>query len=223
MGAVIGDVLPLALGVAISPIPIIAAILMLLSPKARGTSLGFLAGWVVGIVVAVVVFTLLGSVIPESDPDAAKPVAGVVKIVLGVLLLLLAVRQWRSRPHGDAEPALPKWMSAIDSMTPTRALVLGFLLSAVNPKNLLMAASAGVIVGTAGLTTGEIAVALLVFVLVAASSVLIPVVGYLVASRQMAAPLERLRSWLVHNNATVMAVLLLVIGVVVIGKGIGSF
>jgi hypothetical protein len=39
----------------------------------------------------------------------------------------------------------------------------------------------------------------------------------------MAGPLESLRTWLVHNNATVMAVLLLVIGVVVIGKGIGSF
>ena len=63
--SVIGDILPLALGIAISPIPIIAAILMLLSPKAKGTSVGFLLGWVLGIVVAVVLFTLLASVIPE--------------------------------------------------------------------------------------------------------------------------------------------------------------
>ena len=66
MGSVIGDILPLALGIAISPIPIIAAILMLLSPKARGTSVGFLLGWVLGIVVAVVVFTLLASVHPRA-------------------------------------------------------------------------------------------------------------------------------------------------------------
>ena len=53
---------------------------------------------------------------------------------------------------------------------------------------------------------------------------LIPVVGYLVAGDvRWRAPLESLRGWLVHNNATVMAVLLLVIGVVVIGKGISSF
>ena len=83
MAPVIGDILPLALGVAISPIPIIAAILMLLSPKAKGTSVGFLTGWVLGIVVAVVAFTLLGSIIPEQDPDEAKPIAGVVKILLG--------------------------------------------------------------------------------------------------------------------------------------------
>jgi threonine/homoserine/homoserine lactone efflux protein len=222
MGA-IGDVLPLALGIAISPIPIIAAILMLLSPKARGTSVGFLGGWVTGILVAVVVFTLLGAAIPAADPDASQPIGGVIKLVLGALLVLLAVRQWRGRPRGDDQASLPTWMSAIDSMTPVRALALGFVLAAVNPKNLLLAASAGVSVGTAGLSDGEVVVTLAVFVVLAASSVLVPVVGYLAASTRMAAPLERLRSWLVQNNATVMSVLLLVIGVVVIGKGIASF
>jgi threonine/homoserine/homoserine lactone efflux protein len=223
LGSVIGDILPLAIGIAISPIPIIAAILMLLSPRAKGTSVGFLLGWVVGIVVAVVVFTLLASVLPEQDPDAAKPIAGTIKIILGVLLLLLAVRQWRSRPKPGEDPQLPKWMAAIDDMNAGRAFGLGFLLSAVNPKNLIMAAGAGVVIGTGGLTIAEDAVAVLVFTLIAASSVAVPVIAYLVASARMAGPLESLRTWLVHNNATVMAVLLLVIGVVVIGKGIGSF
>ncbi len=223
MGSVIGDILPLAVGIAISPIPISAAILMLLSPKAKGTSVGFLLGWVIGIVVAVVVFTLLASVLPEQDPDAAKPVSGVIKIVLGVLLLLLAIRQWRSRPKPGEEPPLPKWMSAIDDMNAGRGFGLGFLLSAVNPKNLIMAAGAGITIGTGGLTVGEDVIAILVFTLIAASSVAVPVIAYLVASARMAGPLESLRTWLVHNNATVMAVLLLVIGVVVIGKGIGSF
>ena len=223
MGSVIGDILPLALGVAISPIPIIAAILMLLSPKAKGTSVGFLIGWLLGIVVAVVVFTLLAAVIPEQGADDSKPIGGTLKILLGVGLLVLALRQWRSRPGPGEEASLPKWMAAIDSMTAGRGFVLGFLLSAVNPKNLLMAASAGLIIGTAGLSVAEVTLAIVVFVLIAGCSVAIPVIAYLLASKRMAAPLDSLRVWLVHNNATVMAVLLLVIGVVVIGKGLGSF
>ncbi|KRC61424.1 hypothetical protein ASE14_11140 [Agromyces sp. Root81] len=223
MGEVIGGILPLALGIAISPIPIIAAILMLLSPKAKGTSVGFLIGWVLGIVVAVVVFTLLASIIPEQDPDASKPIAGVIKILLGAGLLFLALKQWRGRPKDGEAAALPKWMSAIDSMTTMRGAVLGFLLSAVNPKNLLMAAGAGVLIGTGGLNGGEIALVIVIFVIIAACSVAVPVIAYLLASTKMAAPLEALRGWLVQNNATVMAVLLLVIGVVMIGKGIGSF
>jgi threonine/homoserine/homoserine lactone efflux protein len=223
MGPVIGEILPLAVGVAISPVPIIAAILMLLSPKAKGASVGFLLGWITGIVVAIVVFTLLSSVLPAQDESGSSPVRGVIKIILGALLLFLALRQWRGRPAQGEQATMPKWMSAIDSMTAGKALGLGFLLSAVNPKNLLMAISAGLIIGGTGLAVGQTVVVIVIFVLLAASTVLIPVVAYLIASERLAGPLDRLRAWLVHNNATIMAVLLLVIGVAVIGKGIGSF
>jgi threonine/homoserine/homoserine lactone efflux protein len=225
MNVVIGEILPLALGITISPMPIIAAILMLLSPKAKGTSVGFLLGWVVGIVVAVTAFTLLSSVLPENDPDAADPTAGWIKLVLGALLLLMAGKQWRGRPTGDAEPALPGWMKAIDTMTPVKGGGLGFLLSAVNPKNLIMAAGAGVIIGGtgAGLETAEEIVAIAVFTVIAAASVAVPVIACLLASEKMAGPLESMHHWLVKENSVLMAVLLLVIGVVMIGKGVGSF
>ena len=222
MSEVIGEILPLAVGIAISPIPIIAAILMLLSPRAKRTSVGFLIGWLAGIVVAVVLFTLLTSVIPQ-DNAGPSPVAGVIKIILGALLLFLAIKQWRTRPAEGEQASMPKWMSAIDAMTAGKALGLGFLLSAVNPKNLLMAISAGVIVGSADLAVGQIAVVIIIFVLLAASTVLIPVIGYLIASARLAGPLDKLREWLVENNALIMAVLLLVIGVSVIGKGVANF
>jgi threonine/homoserine/homoserine lactone efflux protein len=221
MGDTIGEILPLAVGIAISPIPIIAAILMLLSPKAKGTSLGFLFGWLVGIIAAIVIFTLLSSVLAQPA-DGPSTLASVIKIVLGALLLLLAVKQWRNRPAKGEQAALPKWMAAIDTMTPAKALVLGFLLAAVNPKNLLMAASAGLVVGGASLSLGQTIAVIAVFTVIAASTVLGPVIAYLAASAKMAEPLERLREWLVDNNAAIMAVLLLVIGVSVVGKGIAS-
>lgn len=223
MGAAIGDILPLAVGVAISPIPIIAAILMLLSPKARSTSVGFLLGWVVGIVVAVTVFTLLSSVLPEGHEDAANPLKGVIHLLLGALLLLLAVRQWRRRPKAGAEATLPKWMQAIDEVTFAKALGLGFLLSAVNPKNLLLAVAAGNDLGAADLDAGSIAIVIAVFTLIAASTILIPVVGYLIAAPRLEAPLTALRGWLARENALIMALLLLILGVDVIGKGIAAF
>lgn len=223
LGSVIGEVLPLAVAVLISPIPIIATILMLLAPQARAASVGFMVGWLAGIVVALVVFVVLAGVIPEQDDDASQPVAGVVKIALGVLMLLIAWKQWRGRPPEGEEPALPGWMAAIDRMTLVKALGLGFALSALNPKNLLMTASAGVLVGTADLPAGDVAVVVVVFTLIAGASVAVPVIGYLVARDAMSGPLQSLRGWLVHNNATVMAVLLLVIGVTMVGKGIGSF
>ena len=223
MGSVIGETFPLAVGIAISPIPIIATILMLLSPKAKATSVGFLLGWLAGILVAVVLFTLLSSVLPQQNSSGSSPVSGVIKIILGASLLFLAVKQWRGRPAEGEQAAMPKWLSTIDSMTAIKGLGLGFLLAAVNPKNLLLAASAGVIIGGENLSFGDTTVVIGVFVLLAGCTVLIPVIGYLIASARMAGPLDRLREWLIDNNATIMAVLLLVIGVSVIGKGIASF
>lgn len=222
MGSAIGDILPLALGVAISPIPIIAAILMLLSPRARATSVGFLLGWVVGIVVAVTVFTLLSSALPEDDPDAAAPIRGTIQLVLGALLILLAGRNWRSRPQPGHEASLPAWMLAIDSFGFGKAFGLAFLLSAVNPKNLLMGAAAGTAIGGAALSGGETTVVIVVYTVLAASTVLVPVVGYLLAADRLGPALEAMRGWLQKENAVIMAVLLLVIGVSLIGKGIGS-
>ena len=138
MNGVIGDILPLAIGVAISPIPIIAAILMLFSAHAATTSSGFLVGWIAGIVVAVALFTALAGSIGGDGPQAAW--VGWTKILLGVLLVVVGIRQWRGR-HEQHGP--PKWMSAIDRMGFGQALGLGFALSAINPKNLLMAVAAG--------------------------------------------------------------------------------
>ena len=223
MRSVIGEILPLSVGIAIGPLAIIAAVLMLLSPQARSTSLGFLAGWVIGITVAVVSFTLLSLLLPEQDPGSSSSVVGVVKLILGGLLLLLAVLQWRGRPAKGETAVLPKWMSAIDSMTAVKALGLGFLLAAVNPKNLLLAASAGVIIGSAALSLRQAVAVVTIYVVLAACTVLIPVSAYLLASARMSSPLDEFGTWLVDNSNAIMTVLFLVLGVAMIGKGISTF
>ncbi|MFD4183349.1 GAP family protein, partial [Rhodococcus sp. NPDC058514] len=146
-----------------------------------------------------------------------------IKIILGVALLGLAVKQWKGRPAPDAEPTMPAWLAAIDKVTPGKALGLGFALSAVNPKNLLMIVGAAVAVANLGVSGATITVAGIVFTVIAASTVAGPVIAYFVAREKATAWLNELKTWLTANNATVMATLLLVIGVVMIGKGIGGY
>jgi threonine/homoserine/homoserine lactone efflux protein len=113
-------------------------------------------------------------------------------------------------------------MSAIDAMTPPRATVLGFLLSAVNPKNLAMCVAAGVAVAGGSLSGGGTAVAVAVFTVLAGCTVAVPVLAYAVAADRMRGPLDRLRTWLERHNSAVMGVLPLVLGVVLVGKGIAG-
>ena len=221
MNEVIGELLPLAVGVAISPIPIIAAILMLLAAKAGGTSVGFLLGWVAGIAVATGLFAALAG---AGFGRSAEPSAAVswITIGLGVLLVLLAGRQWRGRPKPGVDAELPRWMSAMDTFTLPKAAGLGFVLSAVNPKNLLMCVAAGAVIGSAGLSGSADVAVVAVFTVLAASTVAVPVLAYAVARDRLRGPLDELKEWLQAHNAAVMSVLLLVIGTVLIGKGIGG-
>ncbi|MFI5536660.1 GAP family protein [Nocardia sp. NPDC051900] len=216
MGAVLGDLLPLAVGVAISPIPIIAAILMILSAHAGGAGRGFALGWVVGILAATTLVALLSGSLGGSADRQPSTAGAWVKIVLGILLLALAVAQWRSRT--DTE--VPGWMRAVDRLTVARATGLGILLSAVNPKNLLLCLSAGVIIGSSDTSIGGQVVAVAVFTLLAASSVLAVILGYILAADRLRTPLERLRNRLQANSHLVLAIVLLIMGTVVFGKGL---
>lgn len=222
MGALIGDLLPLAVGIPVSPVPVIATILMLLAPRAGRTSSAFLLGWVAGIAgVTIAAALIAGAVGPGSDRGPSA-LGGWIKLVLGILLLVLAGRQWRGRARDSQEAEAPRWMAAIDTVTPGRALGLAAGLAALIPKNLLLGLAAGSAIGEA--RAGGVAVVLptLVFVIIAAITVVGPVVAYLLASNRLRAPLADLQTWLQTNNAAVMTVLFLVLGASLFGKGLGQ-
>lgn len=224
MGNVVGEILPYAMAVAISPIPIIAVVLTLLSPKAKAASVGLLAGWVAGIIVTVTLFISVSEMLPEDRSDGSMPILGTIKIAVGAVFLFMAIRQWRSRPKKGMEVTLPTWTQAIDKASVMSAAVIGFLLSAVNPLNLLMLGSAGLTIGSSELRGGgSLATVVAVFVAIAASTMVIPVVGYLLAARKLARPLELLRGWLARYNAVIVALLLLVVGVYMIFQGLANF
>jgi len=193
---------------------------MLLAPRAKVASVAFLFGWVLGIAVVVSVVTLVVDPVYDSTANSPSTFSSIVRIVLGVLALLLAMRQWCSRPREGEEPTLPKWMAAIDTITPAKAAGLGGLLSGLNPKNLTLCLAGGVTIGAGGLSSGQTMLAVVVFVTIAAASVTVPVLAYLCAQASMQRPLDGLRVWLTANNATVMSVLLVVIGVAIFGKGL---
>ena len=109
----------------------------------------------------------------------------------------------------------------LDSVTPLKAVGLAVVLSVVNPKNLVLTVAAAAAVAQAGATGGDAVIALAVFVLIASISIAAPVVVVLVAGDRAEHVLEGWRAWLEQNNATVMAVVLLVMGVVVFAKGLG--
>lgn len=220
MGAAVGQSLPIAVGVLISPMPIVAVVLMLVSRRGGSNGLAFLLGWVVGITaVAALVVLLVGETDTTADAEP-QTWASILKLVLGLGLLALAVKEWRARPASGTTPPTPRWMTAIDSFTAVKAFGLAILLGAVNPKNLLLVVSGAATIAQATTVRSEQLGALAVFVVVASIGVATPLVVYLVLGDRAPAVLEAIKAWMTQNNATIMAVLLLVLGSKMIGDAI---
>ncbi len=222
MTEVIGQLLPLAVGVALSPVPIIAVVLMLGTPAGRVNGPAFLLGWIVGLTVVGTIVLLVAGGAGASDSDGPATWVAVLELLLGALLLLVAVRQWRGRPKGGEAGDLPKWMRSIDRFTAGRSVAMGAALSGVNPKNLLLTVAAAAAVAQAGLSAGEQAVSMGVFVLIGTLGPGIPVVIYFAMGERAERLLGELKLWMAGNNAAIMAVLCLVIGAKLLGDGISG-
>jgi len=221
MWQAIGDLLPSAVGVALSPVPIIAVILTLVTPRAKTNGPAFALGWVLGLAVVSVVVVLLAS--GADDPDSgSSTAANWLKVLIGVLFFVLAAAQWRKRPRPGAEAQMPRWMSAIDRFDAVRALGLGALLSGVNPKNLALTLAASATIAQAGLSSGEITTAIVVFVLLGSVTVAGPVLFYMLAPAKASGPLDSIKQFMADHNAVIMMIVMLVLGAKVFGQGIGA-
>jgi threonine/homoserine/homoserine lactone efflux protein len=223
MGDAIGQMLPFAIGVAISPMPIVAIVLMLVTPKAKTNGLAFLLGWIVGILIVGTIALLIVNPDESSSNSGKATWVSWLELVLGLLLLLVAVRQWRGRPHEGDEVATPKWMGALDTFTPVKALGAGILLSGVNPKNLIFIIGGADAIAQTYISGSQEAVVWLIFMLIASLGVVTPVIIYFVMGERAAGTLESLKDWMARNNTAIMAVLCVIIAAKLIGVAISGF
>jgi threonine/homoserine/homoserine lactone efflux protein len=217
----IGDFLPAAIAVALSPIPIVAVVLVLGTPRASSIGSAFAVGWVAGLVaVSVIVVVVLGG---AGDPDSGSAAAADwLKIGIGVLFLLMAAKQWRTRPRPGTEPATPSWMASLDTLTPIKALGLGAALSGANPKNLALTLTAAASIAQAGLDETDTAIAVAIFVAIGSVTVVGAVLAFLLAHDRAVGPLATIKGFMLANNNVIMMVLLLVLGAKLIGDGVAG-
>jgi threonine/homoserine/homoserine lactone efflux protein len=222
MGDAIGQMLPAAVGVAVSPLPIVVVVLMLVSRRGRVNGPAFVLGWIAGLAIVGAIVLSLSSGADAADNGAPATWVGVLKLVLGALLLLVGLKQWRGRPHDPADVSTPKWMGALETFTPVKAAGAGALLAGLNPKNTLLTIGGAAAIAETGIATDEQVVAYALFVVIATLGVGAPVVIALVMGDRAAKLLEGLQRWMAANNAVIMAVLMLILGVKLIGDGISG-
>jgi len=213
---VLGALIPLGLVIALSPITVIPAVLVLQAPRPRPSGLAFLAGWVLGLAaltaLSVAASGMLGG-LHKSPPTWASW----LRVILGAALILFGVYRWLTRHRHTESPA---WMRSFASITPARAGVTGAVLVVIRPDVLLICVPAGLAIGGSGLDVADDWIAAAFFVAIAASTVAIPILAYAAAGHRLDNAMARLKDWMDKNNAALMAAILVVIGLMVLYNGV---
>jgi hypothetical protein len=214
--SVLTKLIPLGLVIALSPITVIPAVLVLHAPRPRPASLAFLGGWLLGMAALTAAFVgasdLLGG-LHQAPPTWASW----LRVVLGLALIVFGVLRWLTRHRQGQTPA---WMRSFSKLTPLRAGVTGAVLVVVRLEVLILCAAAGLAIGTGGLGVAAGWITGAVFIAVSSSTIAIPILAYVGAGDRLDDALERLKAWMEENHAGMLAVILVLIGLLVLYNGI---
>nr|WP_202511590.1 GAP family protein [Streptomyces sp. SID3343] len=215
--------LPSAVGIAISPLPLIAVILMLATPKGRVNGIAFAAGWTLSLATATALLVLLGSGADAAGADGTPATwTGWVKLVLGALFVLLAVKQFTGRPREDHVAAPPGWMKALDRFTPAKSAGLAAALAVANPKNLVLVVGGALAIAGSTAGTGGKSIAAVLLVVVASLCTTVPLAVYLLGGERSAKTLDSWKAWMSAHNAAIMTTVLGLLGAKYIGDAIST-
>ena len=218
MADILRELLVPVVGISISPLPIVGIILILMSKKPNSNSIFYLVGWVAG---NILIF-MLSSILVSSAADASgqSTAMRIIRIVLGLVLIVFAIREFRKRPKKGQEAKVPKWFEKLDDVQGIGALGIGFFMSAINPKNLLLGISAGSSIGALKLPDGEFIFSIILYVILTSIVLTVPTVMFRISKDKITGVLHSAKSWLINNNAVIMSVIFLMIGVSMISKAL---
>lgn len=237
MGELVLSLIPLAIGVVLSPLAIMALVAVLLSHNARRNGVAFLLGWIVAILLVLGVSFWIFTALEVKEPGLPPVWVPVLRLIIGLVMVAAAVAVYR-RGHAKvlemaaaatpadvvkAAPQLPGWLTAVETFTPVRSFLLGLGIFILNPVDASCAVLAALDIRLAGLTTGSTVTVLIVFAVIGILPIAIPVLFALVRGAAAQPLLDQTRSWIAGHTSVLNAALLLVIAVLQLQKALSAF
>lgn len=214
----IAALVPAAIGIALSPLPIASVVFLLGHRRGYGSAVVCALGWMAAVAVALVVAVAVGEQLPPATDDG-PPVQAIVALAAAVVLFVLAWWQWARRRLPDGSPASTRWADAMEALGPGRAFLLGALLF-LSPKSVVLALAAGLTLGDEDPAALQTLVVGALFVLASSAVVSLPVLLAVALGGRAERPLRTMRSWIAEWGARSLVVVLVVLGVVQLVIGV---
>jgi len=211
------DLILIGLAITLEPVPLTAFILVLASKGGVRKGAAFIFGWLLSIAVVMAVTVLMTGNKPPKPSTAPSLAALAVKIALGVVLVIIGVRQYRKIGQPKKPKKQPKWQTGIDNMSPWYAMGFAPL---VQPWALIAAGAADIV--EAKLSGWQSYLALFLFALISTGAYLAMEIYAAFRPEQGQRLLASLRTWLDTHTDQVVVVVSLALGFWLIGKSVYS-
>jgi hypothetical protein len=218
MWQALGGLLPIAVTVAFSSVPITVTILILLSPNRNRAALPFLVGWVIGVAAVIVFSTLFASTLPGPPRRGPDPATAIPLMVVGAALIVLGVINLRRSSQSEST-GLPGWLSRVDSFGGLVSFAVAVLLN-FRPKGLLLGIAAGLALHATSVQADEAIVLVVIYTVIASSTVVVPIIASFVAPRRVEPKLLAARVWMTRNGRLLTSLMMFLVGVVIFGYGL---
>ena len=217
MGTVLWYTIPIALAIALSVFPIVSVLVLLLAPDPMRRSVLFTGGWFGGLLILVAAFTIGAALVPAEARGPFPPWAHVAEIAIGVVLIVMTLVIGRRARRSDSAKTLDL-QGLTTRMTGPRAFAFGVMMN-VRPKNIVLTIAGGLAIGAAALDLVATSTIVVIFTVVAASTVVGLVVVYTVGRTRVRPGLDRLRVFLVDHASMVLQIFGVLVGVLLIVIG----
>ena len=221
MLSALGQVLPIAVAVAFSSVPITATILILLSPRRNISGAAFLIGWVAGLTIVATAATFGAQALPITSLRTQQTAFGITEIIIGAALVIFGIVSGLRAVRRPTPAQAATWLSAVKSFGPRPSFGLAVILN-FRPKGLLLGVAAGLAIGAEGMAVSDAVIVIAFYVLISASTVAIPIISTIAMPELMQPRLVSAQQWLEQHGHLVTALLMGLIGVVILGAGLGQ-
>jgi len=209
--------LPLALGVGLGPAPIIATLILLMTPRATSNFYSFLLGWILGLMLVVLLVICIPGLHQLSNENSST--GSWFQVISGSFFLLLSLWMYRKIPKKGEKASTPGWQHKLDSLGFFHSLFIGFFLSGLNIKNIPLVAAGTASIRSCKLEQNQNILLLIFFFGICSLGIMFTYTIFLLFKRKALSFFSQLRAWLVKHTTLILFLLLILLGTLMLYRG----
>ncbi len=213
--------LPLAVGISLSPIAIIAVVVLLAQGNRKGAR-WFLVGWLAGLTLLTGIVAAFGHQMRPDQQASMRPWVPTAQMIVGGGLLLWVIYTFMRSRNVPPKSEVPMVLQAADSFGPLQSFGMAIFMAIINVKNVALLLAFLLILLSRPRPIVWTVASLATFIVVASLTIAVPVLYALIKGQDAEPALKKLHGWMLRYQTTILHGFIGIVGLVLLLQGLAA-